>query len=115
MLNIVNEPYSCTPFYTEIYNINEFNELEKLNLNPISVRIIIESYSKEDDIINAKRIFDTNEFRIIAKKCVNDYNDLKIKINKLYNQNIKVCLSVVYKKYKDNKNLQVILFPQVNN
>jgi hypothetical protein len=61
---------------------------------------------KLDDILKAKQIFQTDNYRITSK----EHNDLKDKINQCYNENVKVALSVVYEKYKDKKNLQAVIF-----
>lgn len=107
MLNIVDEEYSNTPFYTEIYTKEQFEELENLNLNPISVRIIHEKNTQFIDILKAKQIFQTDNYRITNK----DVDNLKDKIKECYIQNIQVSLSVVYKKYQNKKNLQAVIFP----
>ncbi len=107
MLNIIYEYYSNTPFYTEIYTRQEFEELVRLNLNPVSVRIINEKYTEPEDTLKAKQIFQTDDYRITSK----EHNDLKGKINQCYNENVKVALSIVYEKYKDKKNLQAVIFP----
>jgi hypothetical protein len=107
MLNIIDENVCETPFYTEIHSKQEFEELVNLNLHPVSVRIIRERFTEQDDIRKAKQIFQTDNWRITDK----EVNNLTEKINVCYNEKATVCLSVVYRKYKDKKNLQAIIFP----
>lgn len=103
----MEDVYNCCPYYMEIKSEKIYAEVVKLDLTPISVLVIITD--NVNDILSTKKIFCTQNYRITANEMASE--ELAKCIDKVVSMKLDVILSVVYKKYLDKKNLQVVLYP----
>lgn len=103
----MEELYNCCPYYMEIKSEKIYAEVVKLNLTPISVLIIITN--NVNDVLSTKKIFCTQNYRITTNEMTSE--ELAKCVDTVVSMKLDVILSVVYKKYLDKKNLQVLLYP----
>lgn len=95
----------CCPYYTQL-NKNKLSEFfafqEKLEI----INVLIIHKNSEEDVIKAKNIFLTNEYKITTQMMSS--KTIKQNIIKIILMNIDVNLRIIYKNYKNKQNLVVL-------